>query len=310
LIKQAATAIDRFFFAPMPPYAMATFRILYGLMALAYAILLSPDFFTWFGSRGLLSFQTACLFSQIPCIKLLNIVPVSDNTLVAFYSLFIVAIVCLIFGIRTRLSAALVLICEASFLHRNPCIIDAGDVLLPIGAFHLMLSSAGQVWSVDSFNRRRQGNPYPAVSEPWAQRLYQLQINYLYFVAFWTKLKSPSWLDGSELYYVLRSSNLAHLPMPFIGDHLWACQAMTWLVLAIELSLWTLIWVPRFRYYALAGGVALHLGIDYALNLPVFQWLLISGLVVFVEPAKIVTFVSRILEGKLWSAVAQGREFK
>ncbi len=39
----------------------------------------------------------------------------------------------------------------------------------------------------------------------------------------------------------------------------------------------------RLRYYVLAAGLALHLGIDYAMNIPMFEYITMAGYLVFVD---------------------------
>jgi hypothetical protein len=53
--------------------------------------------------------------------------------------------------------------------------------------------------------------------------------------------------------------------------------------LAIELALGTLIWFPAIRHSIVAAGVLLHLGIDYAMDIPLFQWTMIAMMTTFVS---------------------------
>jgi hypothetical protein len=57
-----------------------------------------------------------------------------------------------------------------------------------------------------------------------------------------------------------------------------------WFTLALEFSLGVLIWFRRFRYPLLLLGLLFHLGIEYALNLPMFSWDVITGYILFVDP--------------------------
>jgi hypothetical protein len=49
-----------------------------------------------------------------------------------------------------------------------------------------------------------------------------------------------------------------------------------------------LVWIPAFRYPVLVAGACLHLGLEYTLNIPVFQVLMLACLVVFIPPADVV----------------------
>jgi hypothetical protein len=59
----------------------------------------------------------------------------------------------------------------------------------------------------------------------------------------------------------------------------------TWAALTLELCLGTLIWIVEFRYYVMALGLLLHLSLEYSLNIPMFQWDVMSAYVLFVDPA-------------------------
>jgi hypothetical protein len=55
--------------------------------------------------------------------------------------------------------------------------------------------------------------------------------------------------------------------------------------LLLEFSLGVLIWFRRLRYPLLLIGVLFHLCLEYALNLPMFEWDVLSAYVLFVDPA-------------------------
>jgi hypothetical protein len=58
----------------------------------------------------------------------------------------------------------------------------------------------------------------------------------------------------------------------------------SWSALALEFSLGVLIWVKEFRYVLLALGVLFHLWLEYSLNIPLFQWDILSAYILFVDP--------------------------
>jgi hypothetical protein len=68
----------------------------------------------------------------------------------------------------------------------------------------------------------------------------------------------------------------------------------SWSTLALEFSLGVLIWVKELRYILLALGLLLHLSLDYSLNIPLFQWDVLSAYVLFVDPADVSRAWNRI----------------
>jgi hypothetical protein len=48
-----------------------------------------------------------------------------------------------------------------------------------------------------------------------------------------------------------------------------------------------LIWVKPLRYPLLLIGLLFHLAIEYSLNVPMFEWDVLTAYILFVEPADI-----------------------
>jgi len=49
--------------------------------------------------------------------------------------------------------------------------------------------------------------------------------------------------------------------------------------------------VKRWRYKILAGGLLLHLGIEYAMNIALFEWVMIALYITFLDPADVEKFL-------------------
>jgi hypothetical protein len=58
----------------------------------------------------------------------------------------------------------------------------------------------------------------------------------------------------------------------------------TWSALLTEFAVGTLIWIRKLRYWILLLGVCLHLSIEYSMNVPLFQWIIMAGYVTFIDP--------------------------
>jgi hypothetical protein len=192
-------------------------------------------------------------------------------------------------GLYSRLSALCVFLVLASFQQQNSLIINGGDIFLKICSFYLIFAPAGYYLSVDRVltKRRKLDRRLPVSSFPsgWAQRLFRFHVALIYFQAFWSKLGNASWLDGTAIYYVLREREFLRFSVDWISNNLWMCQTLTWGTLLIECAMWSLVWFKETRYIALGGALLLHLGIEYTMNLPTFESIMIASLIVFV-PSK------------------------
>lgn len=61
-------------------------------------------------------------------------------------------------------------------------------------------------------------------------------------------------------------------------------RPLSWLALCIELCAPILLWFAETRRAALAAVVALHLGIEYAMNLLLFEWVMPIGWISHAQP--------------------------
>ena len=58
----------------------------------------------------------------------------------------------------------------------------------------------------------------------------------------------------------------------------------TWYTVVLEFSLGVLIWFRPFRYPLLVLGLLFHLSIEYSLNIPMFEWDVLTAYVLFIDP--------------------------
>ena len=307
--RRVAAAWNRFFHRPEPVTGIALFRILWGGCLLANWALLAPDLFTWLGEPGVLSRETARALTGPGRLDVFQALPRGDGWVALVFAATVLASLGLAVGCFTRTSAACAFVGLVSIHHRDPLILHGGDTLLRAVTFLLVFAPAGKAWSVDRWRARRRGTapPGPVLHAPWAQRLIQIQVAVLYASTVGWKLLGPTWRDGTAVYYMTRLVEFERFPLPPLFDHLWAIRAATWGSLLVEAALATLVWVPRLRYPVLAAGAGLHLGVEYAMNVPLFQWLMLACLTTFVPPAHVAAVARRVAArtlgapGRAWS---------
>jgi Vitamin K-dependent gamma-carboxylase len=289
---------DNFWFRETSPSPVCLFRIAYGLLVLLTALLMAQDLFLWFGPHGVISPQTVHDWENSESrFSLFFIWPESHALALTVFVVLVISSMCLTVGLFTRLSAFIVFICLVSFQQRMACIFNAGDTILRHQALFLMFSEAGALYSIDRMLRRRTAsNAAEVISSPWAQRLIQVQMCGVYAQTFFSKLACPQWIDGTALYYCSRLTDFTRLPTPFLFDHLWTCQLLSWMTLVVEFSLFTLIWFPKFRYYVIAFGVVFHLTIDWSMNIPVFEYIMIATYINFLKPDTVSFFIAKIMD--------------
>jgi hypothetical protein len=295
-----------FWFKPEPPLPVCVFRILFSFVLLSYCALLYPDLMNWFGAHGICSAETS---RQVlaplgpPGMNIRAILPAGDAGIVTLFWLLVVAAISLGLGFFTRISAICVYLALGTFQQENSLLINGGDIFLKMSAFYLILAPAGHRISLDRLRKTqsRTKSKQPLQDNPpgWAQRMFRFQIALIYFQAFWSKLDDPTWKNGSAIYYVLREQEFLRFPVAWISDNLWMCQTLTWGTLFIEAAMWSLVWFKETRYIALAGALFLHLGIEYTMNLPTFETLMIASLVLFIPAQDLKSFSIKV--HSLWT---------
>jgi hypothetical protein len=287
IVRRFISAWDRFLFEPISPVPIGVYRIFFGLLVLANGLFLLPDVVTFFGEHGVLPMADALRYTGTRRINVLAWLPNEPAWLYAFFAIYLIACATLTIGFFTRTSAAIVLVSLATLAHRNMVVLNSADTFLRVASFCLVFSAAGRALSVDRWLRvRRAFEPPgdPPAAAPWAQRLIQIQLAIAYLATVRWKLAGFTWRDGTAVYYATRLHEFDRFPVPYLFDHLLTIKLMTWGTLAVELALGTLIWVRPLRYPVLLAGLLLHLGLEYSMNIQLFQWVMISAFVLFTDP--------------------------
>ncbi len=295
LFQNLISAWRNFFFTPCSPLPICVFRILFGLLCLAFAFLIAPDILIWYGPYGVISLDLMNQILGSSCLDLFAFIPQTDRAASSLFYLFVFSAVLVTLGVFTRPSQILLYFLLSSLHFRNPTIINGGDDLLRVYSFFLIFAPTGECLSVDNLIRK-QKNPQHTVplKSPWPLRLIQIEITLLYLEYTVTKLFDMHWLNGTAVYYVLLSPELQRFPLFFDRHNLLIAQALTWGTLVIEFSLFTLIWVRKYRYYVLIFGFLFHMCLDYCLNIPLFQFVIVSSYVLFIDPSDLQLILNKI----------------
>lgn len=279
-------AWNRFFFAPADPLPVAVYRIAVGGLVILSVLTLWPDVSVWYTDAGVLPRHSAWLVAQGQRLDVTRWLPDGEEPLRWFLAVLCGAALTLSLGLFTRWSAAVVFVGLVSLHHRNPLILHSGDTLLRLSAFFLVFSHAGRTLSLDRliWGGRHADNDAPPLLAPWAQRLIQIQVSIMYISTVCWKLSGEMWRDGTATWVTSQLVDFQRFPVPLLFDYLWSVRLATWGTLAIEGALGILIWFPRLRYSVLTVGVLFHVTLDYAMELPMFQWIVMSTFLCFLPP--------------------------
>jgi hypothetical protein len=288
-LRSLLDAWNEFFFAPQLPTPISLFRIFYGCAVIATLILLRPDWLAWYGVHSWITLSTTNRIEPGPRLDIFNVIPQSDAWINALFWVFLASAILLTVGFLTRLNTLIVFVCLVSIHQRNLFILHGGDTFLRVAGFFLIFAPAGAAFSLDRFIRRRRGKESAELQpkSPWAQRMIQIELSLVYLVSFWWKSMGAPWVDGTALYFVNHLEEIRRFPVPAWIQQPIILKLGSWFTLALEFSLGVLIWIKELRYPLLLAGLLFHLSLEYALNIPMFQWDILTAYILFVDPADI-----------------------
>lgn len=292
----------RFWFAPQSTTALGLFRIAFGLIVVAWTLSLVPDLGAFFGPHGFLPSSPREQYT----VAILGAHPSMSLVVGAFVVLLVVGI-CLTIGFATRVAAVAVWLLVTAFQRRNTFVFDAGDALIRIDAFLLMLAPSGAALSVDRWLRHKDDFWAAPARAPWAVRLVQLQISALYLFAVWAKLRGQDWNAGTAVSYSLQMHDLHRFSVPGMFVHnIYLVNLQTYATLVIETALAFLVWNRRARPWVILAGVLLHVFIDYAILVGFFSFIVIASYLAFLPPE---TADRAVMTTRRYIARRRGRSF-
>ena len=278
-------------FAPVDTAPMAALRIAVGLLTIGWTLSLLPDADTFLGTsglqRGLPHYGSGGWTVQL-------------GSPLAALLVLLAAAVALTVGWRTRAASVVVAVLLLVIQRRDPWVLNSGDLLLRELAFFVMLTPAGETWSLDA---RRRG--VERLRAPWGLRLAQLQVSGLYLFSVWAKVRGHSWNDGTAVGIALQLQDLQRFAVPTaLSRSLLVSTLLTYSSLAVEAALAFGLWLPRLRYVVMAAGIGLHLGIETSLLIGWFSLAVVSSYLAFVPAEHLRRAVAGVRVDRVRAAVA------
>ncbi len=321
MLPRLRQAIDRFLFESCDPASCVLLRICYSLLMIIYAGVLLGDASTWFSTEGVLTPSSATSDLRVKPWSIFFVVEPSPWLVQGSVILLLLCSCSMLVGFFSRMQALLIFVLLTSLHHANPLVLDGEDTVFRLFAFFLALMPLDYSWSLSAHLRRtiqrrfgRTGGDLSVTENgsdlhkqtAWALRLVQLQMALIYLSAAWSKTAGHTWQSGSALYYVFQLGDLyGRGPVPAVlTETEWLIRGATWGVVLLEAALPFLLFFRPTRTLGLALGVLLHLSIEYAMHLFLFQWIMIVGLLSFARPIRL--FQPRASTSKPANGTSQG----
>ncbi|MFM8215087.1 MAG: HTTM domain-containing protein [Pirellula sp.] len=279
-------AWERFLFDSCDPRVAPILRIGFAILSLIQTMVAWPDAAYWFTDDGVMQSQTAQGILDPGAWSLLSLLPSKPWAAQLGLICLLVHGLLMLVGCFSRFQAAAIFVWLISFQNRNPLITDGEDTVLRIFAFLMIWLPLDFCWAVFP-SKTKAREPAQVSSQAWALRLIQFQMTAIYASTALSKLEGSTWQDGTAVWYVSRmTDNFGRLIPASYLDWPGASALATYGTLAIESLLPIGLWIPKLRWIAIGLAVLLHLGIESSMNLFLFQWLMLLGLIAFVRLPK------------------------
>ncbi|MCC6572895.1 MAG: DUF393 domain-containing protein [Planctomycetes bacterium] len=312
-----------FWAKPVAPEPMAAFRIAIALILIFdLCCTLLPNLESYFGPLGVFEpgdarawQENAALnkdaalpgipqsIEQIPKTRWSFIGPDTPmSTIYVMAGALLICALCLLTGTLTRVATVGAWLILTSLHQRNPNLTNAGDVLLRISLFYLMLMPAGAAWSVDNIFRRKLGWKIRDTVAPWSMRLAQFQIAAVYFfsgveknapLGGWLQARMQGsenppyigdWNNGLAIPWALRDALITRVDW-FVWIPVEILYPFTLITLMWELTFPLLLLFAITRRWALAIGYAVHMGIFLTMEVNHFSFTTMAFYALFVPAA-------------------------
>lgn len=283
-ISRLYLAVENFFFAKGDIRLCSIIRIGFALILLPYVCVIGLNLHDFYGADGLVSYSASQDIMDPDSFSALGFLAPNSFALSVCYALFCVNVLLLLFGVFSRTQAALVFFWLVAFQHRNILLNDGEDILARWIAFALIIMPSGAYFSVDAWRRRLKG-VLPQEGSLLGLRILQIEMTLIYSSTALLKLDGAEWINGTAVIYAVQLTDVfGRFPLPeFFLTSPKLLMMVTWTVLVVECLIPLCLWFRETRAWAMLLGIVLHLSLDYAMNLFLFQWLMLLGLMSFAD---------------------------
>lgn len=285
---------NKFFFTERPTYNLAIFRIIWGTLIFFNILVEFGNIEDFYGPAAMVSFKTANMRLDGFYFNLFNLFKENLFNTYLIYFMTLISLFLVTIGLFTRASLFIALIGITSLHLRNIWVLSSADTLIRCIFIILVWSPCFNIFSVDSWMAARKGRPFSVEASQWTWRLLQIQLCVVYLWTAWSKIKGESWFDGSAVYYATRLETMKHYTIPWILDSKFMLRMLTWSSLATEFALGIFVWFNKTRKPVILAGILFHLGIEFVMAIPFFEWVMIVLLLNFFEPEEYSEMLSRI----------------
>lgn len=278
--KRAKIIFLTFFLRPASYQPLAALRISVAAVLIIQALLITPEFFEFFGSAGLMQEPLQQFLTEpglprlAPYVKFLASWNISETLALGLVGgLYLFALINLMAGFCTRFSAGMSWFLHWVFMNTSSYTNYGVDVFAHIFLFYLIFIPSGRAWSMDKKLWEGKNRSWTARI---SLRILQLHLCLVYLSSGLDKIVGPQWQNGEVIWRSLMLPVYNQYDFSWLAGLPWLAKALSWGSLAIELGYSVFIWPSLTRKSWVAMTVGLHLGITLFLGLHMFGILMMT----------------------------------
>ncbi len=233
-----------------------------------------------FNNNGIVSYRTYTDITNYIKLDWLYIDFNNETNINLFLVTGIVFSLFLFLGFFKRFSAIVLFLLLIIFKHRNIYLLDGGDniiwILLPLMSFIDSYSFSG---SYDRFvdNITKKIKPYFIILSKYFSFAIIIQLCIIYFFSSLHKLQGEVWINGTALYYVLKSEDFnASFLNNLIAQSTYLVAFLTWTTIIFQFIFPFLIWHKKTKLKIILIGIFFHIGIFLLLRVDNFSFIMIG----------------------------------
>ncbi|MCY1044125.1 hypothetical protein OV208_22600 [Corallococcus sp. bb12-1] len=272
----AGQRLAAFISAPSSAGPLAVFRIGVASLLLVQAWTLAGSLPELFGERGLVPSSVSGPMAS-PWVPRLDAVagalaPLGISQAAGVQGLaflYVVALVGLLLGVRTRLSAVAAWVVHTVLMNSGNFFAYGVETFAHISLFYCAVMPVGEAFSRDVSTGRLSGAPSAAAT--LSLRVLQMHLCIIYATTGVEKAVGPVWQDGTALWEVLMQPQYGQFDFAWLASVPWVVKLATWGTLVVEVGYPVFVWPQRTRGLWVLMTLGMHLGIAVMMGLWLFS---------------------------------------
>ncbi|SET23865.1 hypothetical protein [Stigmatella erecta] len=266
----------QFALAPSSPHPLGAFRIGVALILLAQTWMLSDSALALFGSKGLIQWAISEPMAAPWLPRVGTLAPVlqrfglsADECVYGVGVLYVLSLVGLLLGWRTRLSAFVAWLTHTTLINSGGMFAYGVEIFAHISLAYCVIMPVGSAFSLDVKAGRESDAPSPLAT--LALRVLQFHLCLVYLSTGVEKALGQQWQDGEALWKALMQPLYGQFDFAWMASVPLLTKLVTWSTLVIEIGYPLFVWPRQTRLLWVALTLGLHLGIGLLMGLWLFS---------------------------------------